>query len=89
MGVYFDANIMLGFRIDKSVFYKAFMGDVTIAEKSHLEDRFDPKTGKKLKPVKVIDQHEFTPIFYKGKEVFENELCRWIDNDYGVLRPII
>jgi len=35
--------------------WEAIPAAVLVEEKSHLEDRFDPKTGAKLAPIKVID----------------------------------
>lgn len=38
------------------------------AEESHLEDRFDPKTGAKLDPERVVDVHAGEWIRLNGKE---------------------
>jgi hypothetical protein len=37
-------------------------------EKSHLEDRYDEKTGKKLDPVRVVDQEEQVVWKINGEE---------------------
>jgi len=56
-GVNYDFTLCFGFELDASVVEKNF--EVKSVEKAagsfHMEDRFDPKTGKKLAQVKVWD----------------------------------
>jgi len=41
----------------------------TFPEKSHMEERFDPKSGKKLASEKVVDREEGLYFILGGKEV--------------------
>lgn len=44
-------------------------------EKFHLEDRFDPKTGLKTEPEKIIDQKEIIKEIY----IFDGQECSYHD----------
>lgn len=54
MGIDYSFWLNIGYKISGE-FLPDSMRKIT-EEKSHMEDRFDPKTGKKLAPVKVIDE---------------------------------
>ncbi|HKQ22291.1 MAG TPA: hypothetical protein VJS91_09645 [Nitrososphaeraceae archaeon] len=54
MGIDYSFYLRVGFSLPESVVQKSYMVDHE--EVSHYEDRFDPKTGVKLKPKLVIDQ---------------------------------
>lgn len=45
----------------------------TLPEKSHMEDRFDEKTGKKLKPEKVLDEEEHEVFLLPGNKMENTE----------------
>jgi len=51
-----SSEICVGFFMTLEEALKPFL--VTQDEISHLEDRFDPKTGKKIEPVKVVDREK-------------------------------
>lgn len=61
MGIDYQFNIGIGFILDREDVVAPFR--VQTEEKFHMEDRFDSKTGKKLAPLKVVDQ--------KATEAFE------------------
>lgn len=61
-------ELVIGFVVEVYDALKPF--EVTVPERSHMEERFDPKTGKKLAPVKVTDVEEHTEWHVDGK-VFE------------------
>ena len=42
-------------------------------EQSHTEDRYDPKTGEKLEPVKVVDQEKHDTFMWPGEPESETE----------------
>lgn len=41
-------------------------------EVCHYEDRFDPKTGAKVKPKKIVDKREVITYHFKGKRYTES-----------------
>jgi len=53
MSIDFNFDLAVGFVLDKSDVLAPF--GLESDERSHTEDRYDPKTGKKLEPVKVVD----------------------------------
>lgn len=65
MGIDYSVNLGIGYIIDSEDLFAPFRVD--IPEKSHMEDRFDPKTGKKIAPVKVVDEEACEEYEYKGK----------------------
>jgi hypothetical protein len=71
--------LVIGFVVEAEDVLKPF--EVTVPEKSHMEDRFHPKTGAKLPPVKVIDAEERVEYevdkkrFKDSEEVFDH-LCK-------------
>lgn len=68
MSIDIFADLIIGYPIDLDQF------KVTLPEKSHMEDRWDPKTGEKLAgPVKVIDEEEREAFKFEGIEE-EDEL---------------
>jgi len=69
MGIDYSASLGIGFVVSNDDLLKPFT--VETEEKFHMEDRFDPKTGKKLAPVKVIDE--------EGGETYEFEGERYED----------
>lgn len=94
MGIDYSASIAFGCRVTPEMIGQVF--GVTLPEKFHMEDRFDPKTGKKLPQVKVIDWEEMNvyKIDKGADEYFEDqielmeEVCKrarasyWIVSDY-------
>ena len=55
MGITYSFRLCVGFEIAQDDIKKCFLKEDKIPGKYHMEDRFDPKTGMKLKPVKVCD----------------------------------
>jgi hypothetical protein len=54
MGIDYQFSLGIGFILDREDVVAPFR--VEVPEKFHMEDRFDPKTGKPIEPVKVIDE---------------------------------
>ncbi len=65
MGIDYSFNLAVGFVMDMDSLTKPFI--VVAEEKFHMEDRFDPKTGAKLEPVKVVDEREEQNYVFKGQ----------------------
>jgi hypothetical protein len=66
MSTEYDANYVVGWLLDEDNIpkkYRSFRKEV-----SHLEDRFDPKTGKKITQEKVIDSEEQDIFVLEGEE---------------------
>jgi hypothetical protein len=57
MGIDCSYNLIFGFELSEEEVKKKFRKTVSNPGVFHMEDRFDPKTGKKLNPVKVWDNH--------------------------------
>jgi len=68
MGIDYTFYLRIGFELDIDIVSKPY--EIFHEEKSHYEDRFDPKTGKKLKPEKIIDEHggEYFSLEYNSEE---------------------
>jgi hypothetical protein len=66
-----DTVIVVGFVVPEEDFLKPLK--VYKKEESHLEDRFDPKTGKKLKPQKVVDQEARWVYEFEGGTYEDNQ----------------
>ena len=65
MGVDVTQTVRVGYAVSEEELIGVY-GRVT-PEKSHFEDRFDPKTGQKIKSVKVIDTHEHVTLEMGGE----------------------
>lgn len=70
MGIDIDQSISIGFVLEEDEIKQVF--GVATPEVSHMEDRFDPKTGAKLEPKKVIDTHSYTTFTLENKK-FDGE----------------
>lgn len=74
----YDANVCIGFCISTEELSPFYVGR---AEVSHLEDRFDVKTGKKCGETKVVDTDE--GIDYNiGGHVFEGPPTKEMNAGY-------
>ena len=71
MSIDYTISLAVGYIIPEDELTRVF--GKTTPKKSHLEDRFDPKTGKKLAPVEVVDENSYTTIVYKGEEIEDGE----------------
>lgn len=82
MGIDYSVNLGIGYILDQEDIIAPFR--VEVPEKFHMEDRFDPKTGKKIAPVKVIDAEAGEEYEYKG-ERFEDtyELFERLGSELG------
>lgn len=70
MGIDYSFYLAIGFIVDKQELLRPFATEVK--EQFHMEDRFDPKTGVKLEPVKVIDSDGGTQYSLDGQIFDEN-----------------
>lgn len=68
MGHEYSSATVIGFVMDQDDFLMPFK--TMTEEKFHVEDRFDQRTGKKLKPVKVVDEPSEEGYVVDG-EVYE------------------
>jgi hypothetical protein len=66
MGIDYSSSLAIGWRVRAEQLKQVF-GKYT-PEQAHMEDRYDPKTGKKLLPEKVIDQRAGTVLMFEGQE---------------------
>ena len=67
MGVNYHFNLAVGFEMTEDELYKPF--EKHFEEESHLEDRYDPKTGKKLTPEKVVTKRAYDEYYVDGERV--------------------
>jgi hypothetical protein len=82
MGIDYSVHLGVGYILDREDIIAPFR--VEIPEKFHMEDRFDPKTGVKLEPVKVVDEGGQEEFEYKGTRYeMEYELFEAIGQDLG------
>lgn len=65
MGHEYSSTVIVGFVMDHDDFLMPFK--TTTFEKFHMEDRFDQKTGKPLKPVKVVDEESIEGYVVEGE----------------------
>lgn len=86
MSTDYDSGVQVGFYLPEEDFLKIFA--VKMPEKSHMEKRFDAKTGRKIKSEKVIDEEARTAYKFKDK-IFEEddaqELAEAIAADVGLV----
>jgi hypothetical protein len=76
MGTEYNSSLGIGFRVRYSQLLEKF-GRKT-SERFHMEDRFDPKTGKKTGPVKVIDQEEMVSFIFDGED-FQDDVYALVE----------
>ena len=72
MGIYYTVNIAVGYRFSPEDLLKPFT--FSTEETSHMEKRFNPKTGEELSEVKVI-----TTKSYKYYQVDNRKICTSYD----------
>ncbi len=63
------ASLIIGFSIDMDDLGMPFK--VTLPQVTHVEDRYDQKTGEKLGPVTVVDSEEREAFVFEGEEYAE------------------
>ncbi len=71
MGIDYSASLAVGFYFEPDEVLDAFTEEVE--EVSHLEKRWDPKTGKEDRPEKVIDQEGGKRLVFKGEVVGDGD----------------
>ncbi len=67
MGITYSFTLRVGFALDHGEVQKKF--EQKTPGEYHMEDRYDTKTGQKIKQVKVWDKHPVTVIMIDGEEV--------------------
>ena len=80
MGIHYGIGLAIGFTIRLEEFLKPFAK--TREEEFHIEDRWDPKTGKKLEPVKVVDDEGDEWYEYGAASMDEEELMEAVGNNF-------
>lgn len=82
MGIDYNASIAFGYSYSADELKQIF--SVHVPEESHLERRWDPKTGQELPKVKVVDTKEGTYLRFQGEEMmYLPELCEAICTETG------
>lgn len=66
----YSARLRIGFIVDTGSVLAPFR--VELPELSHVEPRFDPRTGKRAADLKVVDQEAGT-VIQVGDEVFDDD----------------
>lgn len=75
MSIEYSISIGIGYEFDEEDIEKIA---VKVSAKTHLEDRYDYKTGRKLKSVEVIDEDEYFTLKI-GKAEFHDDECDLVD----------
>src|SRR5271157_2382087 len=65
MGIDYTANLVYGFEIDEDEVQGIWRKTEKDPGEFHMEDRFDPKTGNKIKQEKVWDRKPSTKVHYE------------------------
>jgi hypothetical protein len=71
MGMNWEWSLVVGFVVDRDDFLMPFKKEVE--EESHLEDRFDSRTGKKVGQVTVVDREAGEEYFLDGTSYGDDE----------------
>lgn len=87
MGVEYSGRLCVGFEFSQAELDRVFADKVP--ERWHMEDRYDVKTGKKLRPVKVVIEDERIEYRIPGcpdydstrdsEHFYENVLATYLD----------
>lgn len=83
MGIEYHVNLAVGVEVSVDELKRVFTQ--TLPEESHVEDRFDPKTGEKLEPAKVVDVKERVAWMWKGEEVYDQYLVDELSAEIGAV----
>lgn len=67
MGIDYTIHLAVGFRISEEELVEAF--SVRTEEVSHMEKRFDPRTGERLADEKVVDRKAGTTLMWDGEDI--------------------
>lgn len=71
MGIDCCFHIGFGYTVNAEDVYSKYR--ITFPEESHMEDRFDPKTGRLVGQEKVIDEFETTTYTFDSRHCEEEE----------------
>lgn len=71
MGMNWDWSLVVGFLVDRDDLLMPFKKEVE--EETHLEDRYDARTGKKVGQVAVVDRKAGEEYFLDGKSCGSDE----------------
>jgi Domain of unknown function (DUF4419) len=79
MGIDYTASLVYGFEIDEDDVQRIWRKSEKDPGEFHMEDRFDPKTGKKIKQEKVWDRKPSTKSWYEmnGKKIDDLDFEDW------------
>jgi hypothetical protein len=73
MGVEHNSYTSIGYEFDAEGLSKFFL--IKVPEVSHMEERFDPKTGKPVAPVKVVDRAAGEAFQIPGTTEIYDDTC--------------
>lgn len=65
MGIDYSCKLVYGFEFDQEDVHAIFQKSEKVEGTFHMEDRFDPKTGAKVKQEKVWDKKPHTKTWYE------------------------
>lgn len=82
MGIDYSVRLAVGYVLGRDQVLGPFM--IYTEERAHMEDRFDPRSGKKLLPQKVVDEAARNRIMIDGVEKDDYEA---IDDVCALLGP--
>jgi hypothetical protein len=87
MGLYYTVRAVVGYQFPLEEVLGPFV--VRTPEESHLEPRYDPKTGAPVDPVKIIDRHSYVDYVIAGTPydspfVALDRLAEILNCDYGL-----
>lgn len=84
MGINYSISLAVGYVLTYDELFDPFT--VRTGEVAHMEDRYDPKTGAKLLPEKVIDSPAREAIIVDGKEWDDYHAIEFICDKLGDVR---
>ena len=83
MGIDRDYCLAIGYEVNESVIEDLFLRESP--EKSHMEPRWDPRTGERVADEKVIDERTEQVFIYQGHEfAFLEELLDKVCSDHDM-----
>lgn len=79
MGIDYTANLVYGFEIDEDEVQAIWRRTKKNPGEFHMEDRFDPKTGNKIKQEKVWDRKPSTERWFEmnGEKIEDLDFEDW------------
>ncbi len=93
MGIYYSYYLVCGYELEEGEVLAKFLKSKTTKEEGifHMEDRFDEKTGAKLKQVKVWDKKPVreTETWYVIGDYDSSKTDYWDEIDYEEVLPAL